>query len=316
MVAESFDALVLGAGLRGLAAALRVRRERVDARLLVVDKEPRPGGSLQTQRNRGFLCELGAFAFARGELDAVLGLLAHPPIPSGCAEPARSGWLFTGERLQPIAVDPQPLAFRSGNEELEQACRRELGPALRVGRPVVAIEHDGAGFVVQLGGEVPALLAAPAVVIALPDATGGRVLARFDPRLGDVAARVETAERAFVFCGGPRACAPEIRGYGVVPAPAVTSPVAEMIFCSEVFPGRAPAGQFLVRLEMAAAPAAADAEILTTAEAELRRWTGLTSPLPFQRLHRFATAAAGGAAVECRARLRELPGRVAGLTVA
>ncbi|MFO0279249.1 MAG: NAD(P)-binding protein, partial [Planctomycetota bacterium] len=60
---NDFDALVLGAGGRGLAAALRLRAAAaastaVPPRLLVVDAAPAPGGSIRTQRTNGYVCEL------------------------------------------------------------------------------------------------------------------------------------------------------------------------------------------------------------------------------------------------------------------
>ncbi|MBL8754904.1 MAG: NAD(P)-binding protein, partial [Planctomycetes bacterium] len=50
MHCEPFDHIVLGAGLRGLRAALELRRTTPTANLLVVEAEPAPGGSVRTQR--------------------------------------------------------------------------------------------------------------------------------------------------------------------------------------------------------------------------------------------------------------------------
>src|SRR5688572_13268855 len=121
---ETFDALVLGGGLRGLLAGLRLRARGKAP--LVVEARPAPGGSLRTQRTNGFVCELGAFAFSADELAEPRALLPRLPEPIAAAPGARTGWLRSAAGTTQVAVDPLPLAFRTGNEELVQACRREL----------------------------------------------------------------------------------------------------------------------------------------------------------------------------------------------
>lgn len=313
---EEFDAIVVGAGRRGLAAAAGLRRANPGSRLLVVESAPAPGGSIRTQRTNGFVCELGRFAFGQTELTPLLDLLERPPAPLEALPAAASGWLRTTRGNEPVAVDPKPLSFRSGNEELAQAFRRELGPCLRLGRTASAVAHDGHGFVVTLAGEPPAALRTRALHLAIPAAAAGSLLARFDPALTDVAARVRTEPRAFAFLGGDRAAAPELTGYGVLLADDLDSPLAEAIFCSEVFPARALPGRFLVRAELASArPNATDDELLDAAAAELRVWTGTRAEFGLRKLHRFAVPVADGALVECRARLRALPARVPGLHI-
>ena len=78
---EFYERIVAGAGRRGLTAALRCRREQPSASLLVVEGAPWPGGSLRTQRTNGYVCELGAFAFAAQELAPLLALLPRAPTP-------------------------------------------------------------------------------------------------------------------------------------------------------------------------------------------------------------------------------------------
>lgn len=311
---EEFDVVVVGAGWRGLTAALRTQRERPAARLLVVDAAASPGGTVRTQRTNGFLCELGPFAFRDAELAAITSLLREPPVPIDCLPGARSGWLFTGQVLEPIPVDPLPRSFRSGNEEVAQACRRELGRALRVGRAVTTIDRADS-YLLTLGGEVPAHLSAPELILALPDQAAGRLLGRFDPALAQVAERVTTTSAAMAFFGGSQQEAPTLRGYGIVPAEQVATPVREVIFCSEVFPGRALPGRFLVRVECAD-PAPDDDAALAAAERELRLWTGTTAAFGLRKLHRFPHEVADGALAECRARLRALEHRVPGLRLA
>ncbi len=317
MTCEQFDHIVLGAGMRGLHAAVHWRRLHPTGQLLVVDAAPAPGGSLRTQRTNGFACELGPFAFTREELAPILGLLTTPPQPIAALPAARSGLLRTATGNRPLAVTPEPLSFRSGIEELPQACRRELGNALRLGRAATRLDHDGTGFVVTLDGQVETTVAATQLTVALPDRTAARLLARFDPALGDVAARITESERAFAFFGGARPDWPDLAGYGIVPDDGIESPLTELIFCSEVFPGRAMAGRFLVRAEIADAPASVpEPELLAIAAAEVRRWTGTRAPFGLQKLHRFVIEAPDGHRVETRQRLASLCGRVPGFAVA
>ncbi|HEX6812233.1 MAG TPA: FAD-dependent oxidoreductase [Planctomycetota bacterium] len=317
MIGDPVDVLVIGAGLRGLAAGLRVLREQPDERLAVVEKAPQPGGNTRTQRSNGFLCELGAYGFARADVEPMRALLRQAPAVVEALPSAGTGLVFLGDRLEPVAVDPVPVSFRTGAEELVQACRRELGPRLHLGRAATHIEPGREGFVVTLGGEVPTPIAARRIVLALPVAEACHLLERFDHALAAAAGRLQLEPRGFAFFGGSTNEAPELRGYGVVPGDHVDTPVAEVIYCTEVFPGRALPGRFLVRCELVgAALARDDAAALATAEAELRRWTGVSAHFGFTKLHRFTVEVQDGAFVECRARVQQFAARLPGLSFA
>lgn len=313
---ESYDHVVVGAGLRGLLAALRVLRAEQRGSLLVVDAAAAPGGSVRTVRTNGFLCELGPFAFASGEVQPLLDRLSEPP-PTIDLEPvARTGSLWSPAGLEPIALDPVPVGFRSGSEAIVQACRRQLGPCLRLGRAVTALAFGEAGFRLELGGEVATRLTTRRLTLGLPTAVAARLLGSFEPALGDAAQRVGQEPRAFVWFGGLAAEAPELRGFGIAPASGVQSPLAELLFASEHFPGRARPGHFLLRAELVSPPGAEDAALMATAEAEVRRWTGTRATFAFRKLHHFAVERPDGALVECRTRLRTLPHRLPGLALA
>lgn len=317
MDAESFDLVVIGAGLRGLGAALASRRSDPHAALLVVDRAPRVGGEVQTLRSNGFVCELGPFAFARDDVAPLLSLLAHPPRLVEALPTAARGHRYDGNRLLSVDVDPTPVSFASGTEELPQACRRELGAVLRLGRTATAVQVHAHGFELTLGGEVPGRVRARRLTLALPPAAAGELLAPFDRELAACAGRIGAEPRAFVFLGGHRADAPELHGFGIAPADGVDSPVAETVFCTEVFAQRALPGRLLLRAEVAgAAVAGDDAAVIAAVEAELRRWTGTTAKLPFAKVHRFAVPADAAAEVECRTRLAALAARIDGLSVA
>lgn len=315
---SDFDVLVLGAGSRGLTAALTLLPAVGQGRLLVVDADLAPGGAIRTQRTNGYICELGPFAFAPADLAPLLAVLPQAPTPLPCLPAARTGWLRTPAGNLPVPVDPEPQTFRTGNEELPQACRRALGPALRLGRAATAVAPvAGGGFRVTLGGEAPTDLTAGTLHVALPAAAAGALLGAFDPVLPDVAGRIATAPGAFAFLGGDAAAAAGFAGYGVLAAADLPGPVREAICCSHVFPGRALAGRCLWRVEVAA-PAAADPDdeaVLALTERTLADWTDCAPAFGLRKLHRFVTPVADGALVEAEARLRELGRRVPGLVV-
>ena len=313
---ERFDEVVVGAGLRGLETALRARRERPAASLLLVEAEPRPGGDVQTQRSNGFVCELGPFAFARAEVEPLLALLQNQPRVVDLLPAAWRGSLFDGTGRREVAVEPRPISFASGNEELVQACRRELSAAVRLGRKVAAVRPSGTGWDIELGGEVPTHMACGRLTLAVPAAAAAVLLGGLDRALPACAERLATEPRAFVFLGGNDGEAPELRGYGVVPAEGLASALAEAIFCTQAFAARALPGRFLVRCELLGeALAADDGAAIAAAEAELRRWTGTNARFGFTKLHRFAADAEDGARVECRVRLQGVAQRAPGLTI-
>lgn len=308
------DWLVLGAGRRGLLAALAAPGDG----LLVVDAAFQPGGRIKTTRTNGYVCEHGPFAFSDEDLAPWRARLPRMPTPLVALPGAGTGFVFDGH-LRPLALDASPLTFRTGNEELVQAARHALPNRFRLGRPVVRLERadDGeAPFAVELGGEVPTRLRSRTVVLALPVAVTARLLGPFDPRLAEVAERVRQQPRALVWLGGDEATFPEAKGYGIVPEPDLRSPLAEAIFCSRVFPARALPGRFLVRCEVVLDDGSDDAAALAIAERELRAWTGTQAVFALRKVERFAVDADDGALVECRVRVRDVAQRVRGLVLA
>ena len=315
------DLLVLGAGMRGLAAALAARCAAPGRDVHVVDALPQPGGRTQTVRSNGFVCELGEFAFAAEQIEPLRALLPASPSPQAAEPRAARGWLWTGERREPLVVEPLPWSFRGGSDALAQAARVALGPALQLGRTVTAIAPAEPGFAVTLGGQVPTTLVARELVVALPLPVAARLFAPLDPALATTAERLRDEPRAFAFLGGATGGADQLTGFGVIAAEGVATPVAETVFCSEVFAGRALPGRWLVRSDIALAgdpdgdlAAAPDAAVLAAAERELRRWTGLDAAIGFTKLHRFSVPVPDAAATECRIRLQGLAARAPGLT--
>lgn len=316
MPTESCSLLVAGAGLRGLLRALTARRDTPTDSLLVVDALPEPGGTLHSQRTNGFTCELGAFAFSRDEVAPLLARLPRPPALVPCLPSAHQGWSWDGERLSPVPVEPAPCAFRTGNEELVQACRRELAPVLRLGRPITSLRPTDGGWSIGLGGQVPATLQATRLHLALPVPVAATLLADLDPALAHLVPRLRYAERAFVFFGAWERDVPELSGYGVLPAAGVGSPVGEAIFCTQVFAARALPGMALVRVELEVPPEADDAAIAALAERELCHWTGCRPGFALRKVHRFRAPLVDAVHVEAAARLGGLAARAPGLELA
>jgi len=310
--ATTVNRWVVGAGLRGLVAALRARRDGQPTG--VIERLASPGGDARTQRTEGFACELGPVALGADELAPVLAALTTPPPLVGPGPDF--GWRWNGASLERVAVDGDARTGRTGIEDLVVAMRRELGSDLRLGRAVAQMAPAADGWSLQLDGEVPAEVRAAHVRLCVPVAEAARLLSPFDPRLQAVAARLRSEPRAFVFLGTwddeawRRACT----GYGIlVDDPA--SPLAEAIHCSNAFPGRATAGKALARLEVAG-DAARDAEAAATAaEGELRRITGWSGRVLFRRVHAFAVERHDAAWVECRVRLSDLCRQAPGLAI-
>lgn len=315
---SKFETIVIGGGLRGLAAALRHRSRSKDARLLVVDRQAWPGDDVRTQRSNGFTCELGPIAFTDEELTPHLELLSRPPRQVASNQDAKTGWLFDGDQLRPLSVQPEPISFATGCEDLVQAYRRELDSCMRLGRAVTHLRtQEAGGFVVTLGGEVPTELETTEVVLATSPTDAARIMGAIDPELPSVAEHESSQASAYVWLGGISKEAPELEGYGVLPHPALKTQLAEVIFCSNVFPNRTMPGRFLIRVETAIDELPDDdAALLEQVEAEVRRWTKTQAAFGFHKVHRFSTPQQDGTQVECLTRLREITAEITGLSLA
>jgi protoporphyrinogen oxidase len=304
------DLLVVGAGRSGLLAALQHRAAQPDARLLVVDGQPHPGGRIRTQRSQGFLCEHGTFAFQRDEINPLLQLLPQPPTP--IAATTLHGFVWQGHSLQRADLTYVPWSFRSGNEELVQACRRELAACLQLGRAVCRLEPEAEGYRATLSGEASTTLRARNVKLCIPTPAAARLCGSLDPALASAASGCTSEPRAFLFLGCPQRDAATLGGYGILPADGSATRIAEVLHCSLAFPGRAMTGQLLVRLEVLATLAGAEADA-AAAVAELQQWTGVHGTFPFRRWSPFAHEVRDAAWVECRTRLQGLAARAPGL---
>lgn len=315
---SEFDLIVVGAGLRGLHTTLRTRAHNPDARILLVEREAWPGNDVRTQRTNGFVCEIGPMAFTQDELQPHLQLLQKPPRTITSNPEASTGWLFDGESLRALRVEPQPISFASGCEDLVQAYRRDLDGCLRLGRAVTQLQaNPEGGFVLTLGGEVPSELHSKEVVLAVATMDAARLLGHLEPDLASLSEQGAKNERAFVWFGGLTKDAPELRGYGVLPHPEIDTSLAEVIICTNVFPRRAMPDRFLVRCETAMAELPErDEELCRVVEQEVRKWTRTEAAFGFDKVHRFYEPASDGTQAECMARVNEIVDRVPGLSLA
>jgi oxygen-dependent protoporphyrinogen oxidase len=103
--------VVVGAGVSGLAAAFRIRQACPDSELVVLDKNPRPGGNVWTEHRDGFTVEFGP----NGLLDA------KPQGVQLCRD------LGLGERLIPASEAARKNRFLYLNGRLHQLPASPLG---------------------------------------------------------------------------------------------------------------------------------------------------------------------------------------------
>jgi oxygen-dependent protoporphyrinogen oxidase len=163
--------VVVGAGIAGLAAALRLRETMPACQVLVVEASARPGGTISTERTDGFLLEGGAdsmitekpwgvaLAERHGFADRLIGTsegerrtyVVHRgrlhPLPEGflllaptALWPLAASPLFTAGGKLRMALDlVLPRGGARADESLASFVRRRLGrEALdRVADPLV-----------------------------------------------------------------------------------------------------------------------------------------------------------------------------------
>jgi oxygen-dependent protoporphyrinogen oxidase len=101
---ELATVVVVGAGIAGLAAAHRLRELRPEARVLVLEAGPEPGGVLRSSRREGFLIEHGPDSFITAvpwglDLCRRLGIEGEL-LPTDPAR--RRAFVVRGGRLAPI----------------------------------------------------------------------------------------------------------------------------------------------------------------------------------------------------------------------
>jgi len=196
-------------------------------------------------------------------------------------------WLSAPQ--EPVAASPF-VSFRAGMSALIDALAAKLAPgSLRRGVPVRALEHrsDGRGWKVSTQSST---YFANAVVIATP----AHVAAKLVPSemLADELASLRYASTATVFFGGEqRHLERKGEGYGFVVPPG-EGELRAATWVSNKWPGRAPAGSFLIRAFLGGAGSeldvrgSSDRVLLDVARLELERFVGRMGEARITRVYR------------------------------
>lgn len=305
--AEAADLLVVGASLGGLRAAAEKVRAGT-GRVLLVDRAPRVGGSVRTQRSEGFVCELGPPFLPQEEFRALAALLDQPPRAVELDAAARLGQVLRGGRLEPAEVAVPLEGGRGGLEDLLVAYHRQLAPFLRLGREVTALVPAETGLVAHLGGEHPSAIAAARVALATPADATAMLLAAADPRLREAALQLRRIPVADLHLGWWTSALEEVpAGHGIrVAEPAETGGITEALWCSNHFPARSLPGRFLARIacegDLALLPdPALEDQVLRF----LAVHAGITRTPIFRRTHRASSLVADGHLAALHVRIAE-----------
>jgi oxygen-dependent protoporphyrinogen oxidase len=173
------DALVLGAGITGLAAARRLRREGL--RVTVLEAAPRPGGCLQTLRRDGFVVEVGPNTVLRSpelvdlcrDAGCEQRLISASPegkkryvvldgrlqaLPSSPPALLRSPLLTAGAKVR-LLTEPLRSPGPGPQETVGSFFRRRLGPQIaeRLGDAMVMGIYAGDPEELTVGAAFPRL---------------------------------------------------------------------------------------------------------------------------------------------------------------
>ena len=277
-------AVVVGAGIAGLAAAWELVRRQCD--VTVLESERRPGGVILTERVDGFIVEGGADGFLAGE----------PELPALAAELgmgdrvvsqlARGTALWSGKSLEPIDAGRAAAllgieargadvaagfrSFAGGMGEPVAALADRLAGSLRFAHGVAGlVSHRGGWQVAITGGSA---LDADAVVLAMPAYAAGRLLETVGVAGGRALAEVVYMPSVTVSLAyRAEQIEHELQGAGFVVAPdtvgaqqAVNLQIRACTYASAKYPGRAPAGHVLLRAFLS--PGAGDPALQVHAE--------------------------------------------------
>ncbi len=194
----------------------------------------------------------------------------------------RPGAAMPGRRL---------FSWRDGVASLPQALATALGGAVRTGVTVRRLSRTSDGFRLDLGNS--GALRTRAVVLATQPHVAGFLLEGLDPPAAEAVHAIPAPPVAVVFLGFPRRrVAHPLDGVGCLVAERENRPANGILFCSSMFPHRAPEGRVALAVylggarspELARLPAAdlvavarAEAASLLGAEGEpvtvrLRQW--------------------------------------------
>jgi oxygen-dependent protoporphyrinogen oxidase len=172
-------------------------------------------------------------------------------------------------------------SFARGLESLTDALAERLGGSLRLATPALALERNGAGYAVRVASGDR--LEADAVVLATSARASAALLRPLDPEWAKLLGMIEPAGVVVVglaFRKDRFRTPPD--GYGYLVVPGEDLPILGALFESNLFPGRAPEGQVMVRVIMGGADrpdllTRTDADLAGLAMGALDRTHGLAS---------------------------------------
>lgn len=138
-------------------------------------------------------------------------------------------------------------SFRDGTEELVRALASSLGASLRLGASVRAVRRSGPAWRVAADGDSG--IEVDAVVLAAPPPTSARLVADVDDSLAALLSGIAGASLAVVALGYPEKDVPRpLDGFGFLVPRGEGVRSLGVLWDSSIYPGRAPAGQALLRV--------------------------------------------------------------------
>lgn len=192
---------------------------------------------------------------------------------------------------------PGPMrmwSFREGLRVLVESLAESLGPAVRTGVAVRAIEPTAGGWAVR--GDGRDAWAADAVVLAAPAYEQAGIVAGLDAGLAEDLAAIPYNRVAVVALGYRESdCPVKPDGFGYIAPQRTRRDVLGVQWCSSIYPDRAPAGCVLWRALCGGVNRAdvfdlSDGELVKAVHAEMEAAMGVTGEPVFVRVVRWPRA--------------------------
>ncbi len=184
--------------------------------------------------------------------------------------------------------------FPGGMGDLVDALSARLGDAVHTGRRVIGLRRQAAGWAVDAtGGQA---VEADAVVLATPAAVTAQLVGRLAPAAVEPLEAIPYAPAAVVVLGFPKAAMPrDLDGFGFLVPSREKRDVLGVVWCSVLFPGRAPDGHVLLRCIVGGARrpelvALGDDQLLGRVRADLEAAMGRLPEAAFARVVRWPAA--------------------------
>jgi oxygen-dependent protoporphyrinogen oxidase len=175
------DVVIIGAGIAGLTAAYTLKK--AGYRVLVLEKNPRVGGLIQTHQDQGYLCEMGPNTFlpsAKPLLNLVNKLGLESELIQNPDDHNRR-YIFKNGRLQELVM--HPLKFLKSPILSWRGKLRLLWEPFAKGPPTDTDESVADFISRRLGGEVLSSLVDPMVTGIIAGDTRQLSMAATFPKL-------------------------------------------------------------------------------------------------------------------------------------